>query len=376
MARSYVDRFGAGTVCGWGRQPERIVPDLLRLHAGVAQPVVSSADQHASFAWPGGFDRIPDEDWTHQPVERFGLAYDKVERHGWYGNLDPIVDDLATNLKENDIMVDYSGGTGILLDRLKLRIFDRGAGILIVDSSPRFLRVAVEKFATDPRVAFRLLRFLKDEKRLQRIGEVLSPALLQRGIDKIACTNAVHLYTDFEETAAAWASVLRPGGELFINSGNIRNPRAKPNQWILDETVWVINDLAEGIVRSDPRYVAYRSVLDDGERMEAHSAFRNRVFVEPRRLDFYLNTLRSAGFQIESVTEHNIRARVDDWYEFLSAYHDAVLGWVGGNEKVDGRAPTAEAIADRLSLIRQAIDTLFGPRMEFDACWTYINCTR
>ncbi|MGZ6194077.1 MAG: hypothetical protein ACXWML_02480 [Candidatus Binataceae bacterium] len=376
MARSYVDRFGAATVCGWGRQPERIVPDLLKLHAGVAQPVVSSADQHASFTWPSGFDRIPDEDWTHQPVERFGLAYDKVERHGWYGNLDPIVDDLAANLKEDDIMVDYSGGTGILLDRLKLRIFDRSAGILIVDSSPRFLRVAVEKFATDPRVAFRLLRFLKDEKRLQRIGEVLSPALLQRGIDKIACTNAVHLYTDFEETASAWASVLRPGGKLFINSGNIRNPRAKPNQWILDETVWVINDLAEGIVRSDPRYVAYRSVLDDGERMEAHSAFRNRVFVEPRRLDFYLNTLRSAGFQIEGVTEHNIRARVDDWYEFLSAYHDAVLGWVGGNEKVDGRAPTAEAIADRLSLIRQAIDTLFGGRMEFDACWTYINCTR
>jgi hypothetical protein len=34
------------------------------------------------------------------------------------------------------------------------------------------------------------------------------------------------------------------------------------------------------------------TLLDDGERMEAHSAFRNRVFVKPRRLDFYLNTLR------------------------------------------------------------------------------------
>jgi SAM-dependent methyltransferase len=376
MARSFVDGFGAATVCGWGRQPERIVPDLLELHAAVAQPVVSASEQHSSFVWPSGFDRIPDEDWTHQPVDSFGLAYDKVERHGWYRNLDPIVEDLAGNLKENDIMVDYSGGTGILLDRLKLRIFDRLAGILIVDSSPRFLRVAVEKFAADPRVAFRLLRYLKEEKRLQRIDEVLSPSLLKRGVDTIACTNAVHLFTDLENTASAWASVLRPGGKLFINSGNIRNPRARPNQWILDETVWVINDLAEGIVRSDPRYVTYRSVLDDSERMDAHSAFRNRVFIEPRRLEFYLNALKGVGFQIEAVVEHNIRARVDDWYEFLSAYHDAVLGWVGGNEKVDGRTPTAEAIADRLSLIKQAIDTLFGGRTEFDACWTYINCTR
>ncbi len=376
MARSFVDGFGAATVCGWGRQPERVVPDLLELHAAVARPVVSSSDEQASFGWPSGFDRVPNEDWTHQPVDRFGLAYDKVDRHSWYRNLDPIIDDLAGNLKDGDIMVDYSGGTGILLDRLKLRIFDRRAGILIVDSSPRFLRVAVEKFAADPRVAFRLLRFLKEEKRLQRIHEVLSPSLLERGVDTIACTNAVHLYTDLEETVSAWASVLRPGGKLFINSGNIRNPRAKPSQWILDETVWVINDLADGIVRSDPRYAAYRSVLDDVERMASHSAFRNRVFVEPRRLDFYLNILRSAGFQIEGVAERNIRARVDDWYEFLSAYHDAVLGWVGGNEKIDGRAPTAEAIADRLSLIRQAIDTLFSGRTEFDACWTYLNCTR
>ena len=51
---------------------------------------------------------------------------------------------------------------------------------------------------------------------------------------------------------------LRPGGGVFINSGNIRNPRAKPAEWILDETVWVINELAEGLVRTDPQYVHYR----------------------------------------------------------------------------------------------------------------------
>ena len=37
---------------------------------------------------------------------------------------------------------------------------------------------------------------------------------------------------------------------------------AKPGEWILDETVWVINDLAESLVRSDPEYAQYRDVLD------------------------------------------------------------------------------------------------------------------
>jgi SAM-dependent methyltransferase len=375
-ARSFIDGFGAATVCGWGRQPERAVQALLELHAAVARPVATPPDVALAFNWPSGVARVPEEDWTRQPVDHFGLAYDRVERHGWYRNLDPIVEALASNLKEGNILVDYSGGTGILLDRLKLRIFDRQVGVLIVDSSARFLRVAVEKFASDPRVSFRLLRFLSETRRLQRIDEVLDRSLLERGLDVIACTNAVHLYVDLEETASAWARVLRPGGKVFINSGNIRNPRAKPNQWILDETVWVINDLAEGIVRTDPRYSAYRSVLDDGARMEAHIAFRNRVFVEPRRLDFYLNTLRGVGFLIESVLERNIRARVDDWCEFLLAYHDAVLGWVGGTEKVDRQTPTPEAVADRISLIRRAIDTLFAGRTEFDACWTYITCVR
>jgi len=92
----------------------------------------------------------------------------------------------------------------------------------------------------------------------------------------------------------------------------------------------------------------------------------------------YAQTAIASYRLFATLKRDGIRARVDDWYEFLSAYHDAGLGWVGGNEKVGGRAPTAEDIADRLSLIRQATDTftLFGGRTEFDACWTYINCTR
>ena len=170
---------------------------------------------------------VPDDDWTNEPVDAFGTAYDSVDRHGWYRNLDPTVEELAHLLADGDILVDYSGGTGILLDRLKLRMFDTQVGAVIVDSSPKFLRVALEKFRDDPKVGFRLLRFLKDEKRLQRLDEVLGPELVERGVDVIASTNAIHLYPELPDTVASWVRALRPGGHVLINSGNIRNPRAR-----------------------------------------------------------------------------------------------------------------------------------------------------
>jgi hypothetical protein len=72
-----------------------------------------------------------------------------------------------------------------------------------------------------------------------------------------------------------------------------------------------------------------------------------------------------------------MEADVDEWYEFLSAYADAVLGWVGGSAKVDGVVAPAEASADRLELIRSALDVIFGGRPTFRCCcWTYISATR
>jgi SAM-dependent methyltransferase len=317
--------------------------------------------------------RIPDEDWTRQPVDSFGLAYDTVENHGWYKNLDPTVVELANQLGDGDLLVDYSGGTGILVDRLKLRVFDRQVGMLIVDSSAKFLRVALEKFRDDPRVGVRLLRYLKDQKRLELVDEVLGPAMAGR-VDAIASTNAIHLYYDLPGTLASWVRALRPGGSVFINSGNIRNPRARPNEWILDETVWVINEVAEGLVRTDTRYATYRDALDNRKRLEAHHAHRDRVFLAPRPLQYYLDSLEGAGLQVERVREETIEASVDDWFELMSAYHEAVLGWIGGTEKVDGRPPTPEAVEDRLALIRHSMDILFGGRKDFRACWTYLTC--
>jgi SAM-dependent methyltransferase len=376
-AERYAERFGAATECGWGRRAPSTVPALIELHRAVSAPLPSTSSARSGvFEWPAGFARIPDEEWTRSDMDSFGLAYDTVEHHGWYRNLDPTVEDLTRNLREGDLLVDYSGGTGILLDRLKLRMFDRQVGMLIVDSSAKFLRVALEKFREDPLVGLRLLRYLKAEKRLLFLDEVLGPEVVARGVDAIVSTNAIHLYYDLPDTLASWVRTLRPGGQVFINSGNIRNPRARPNEWILDETVWVIDEVAEGLVRTDARYAAYRDALDDEERLAAHRAHRDRVFITPRPLQFYLETLEAASLHVKDVHEETIEASVDDWFELMSTYHDAVLGWVGGTEKVDGHAPSAEAVDDRLALIRHSMDILFGGRRDFRACWTYITASR
>jgi SAM-dependent methyltransferase len=376
IARRFVSGFGVATECGWGRRPPDTIAALLRIHAAVSAPIAAAGGPRRRFEWPAGFARVPDQDWTLQPVDTFGLRYDTVENHGWYRNLDPTVEDLARHLKDGDLLVDYSGGTGILLDRLNLRIFDRQVGTLIVDSSPKFLRVALDKFGDEERVGLRLLRWLKEEKRLELLDEVVGPELLARKADAIASTNAVHLYRDLPETLASWARVLRPGGRVFVQSGNIRNPQARPSEWILDETVWAIHEVATGLVRNDPRYAAYRPLLDDEPRMRAHVAYRDQVFLPVRPLDHYLRCLEEAGFTVEAVTARSIEAQVGHWFEFLSAYHEAVLGWLGSSVKVDGKAPSSEAVADRLALIRHAMDTLFGGREAFRCCWTYINCVR
>ena len=374
-ASRYVQSFGVATDCGWGRGGAAAVDELLELHRATCDRV-AVARAKTAFVWPAGFERIPDEDWTRAPISEAGLAYDGVDAHGWYDNLNPSVAQLAEHLQDGDILVDYSGGTGILLDRLRLRMFGREVGTIIVDASAKFLRVAHEKYQDDPRFAARLLRFIKEEKRLQALDEVLGPELLERGVDAIAAVNAIHLYPDLDEVASAWVRALKPGGKVFINSGNLRNPSAKPGEWILDETVWVINDLAESLVRSDPKYAQYRAVLDDTKRLKAHHAHRDRVFMQPRPLEYYTDALERNGLTVTDVSQTTIVANVDEWFGLMTAYHEAVLGWVGGSKRIEGEAPSEQAVNDRKAIMRHAMDTIFGGRDSFKACWTYITAAK
>jgi SAM-dependent methyltransferase len=328
-----------------------------------------------TFPWPEGFARIPDEDWTRADLDTLALKYDTVENHGWYRNLEPTLDQLAAFLRDGMTLCDYSGGTGILLDRLLHRLPERKAGYLLVDSSPKFLRLALEKLGGEPRVAFRLIEFLKAEKRLELLDEVL-PAPIAGTLDAIVSTNAVHLYYDLGDTLKSWHRTLRPGGRAFVQSGNIANPDAAPGTWIIDSTVDQIDVVARDLVASDAAYARFRGALADAPRLEKYAILRAKFFLPVRPLAYYLGELGGAGFRVEDVTARSIEASVADWYEFLAAYHEGVLGWAGGSRRVDGADPDADAVALRLQLMRASLDRIFAGKPTFQASWTYVTAAR
>ena len=324
-----------------------------------------------SGTWPQGFARIPAEEWVERPPETLALKYDTVREHGWYDNLDLTIETLAGALRSGDLLLDYSGGTGILAERLLPRL-PRDVGILIVDASPKFLRVAVDKLGADERLAFRLLRFLDEERRLQTLQEAVDGPLLERGVDAIASTNAIHLYYDLDETLRSWRSILRPGGRAHVQSGNIGVADLAEGAWIIDETVEAISAAAERIVRDDERWSAYRDGLDDPARRNRYEALRRKFFLPVRPLGHYLEALERAGFTIEGVHQRRIEASTADWTAFLATYHEGVLGWVGGSERVEGEPPSDGAVGDRLELLALAVEDVFRAG-SFDAVWTYID---
>lgn len=329
----------------------------------------------ASFAWPLGFDRIPDQDWVHDPVDAFGLSYDSVGAHGWYKNLEPLVSQALSALAEDEILVDYSSGTGLLTKRILSNI-NYSVGVVDVDPSAKFLRVALENFRDDPRVAFRLLEWLKQDRRLQTVDEVVGADLIDRGARVLTSANAIHLYSNLEETLDSWARIMRPGGTVLVCSANLRDPAARPGDWIIDETVAKVNEIAAEIVSREPLFEDYRETLGDGERMKAHAKLRDKVFVPVRPIGSYLDAFEDAGFTVLHTFNTTISAGVREWSEFLKTYDEGVLSWVGGSPKVEGQPPSETALKHRRFLIGYCLETLFAGRESFPANWTYITCRR
>jgi len=327
--------------------------------------------------WPEKFARLPlDDPWVASPIDESARQYDAVANRGWYRNLDPTLDDLQGLVGDGDIVVDYSAGTGIFAEQFFQRNPNRQVGLVLVDASPKFLRLALDKLGADERIAIRWLRYLKEEKRLQSLEEILPTTFQRRGVDALCSTNAIHLYYGLPDTLRSWMHLLRPGAVVLIQSGNIDNPNAPEGSWIIDQTVERLQPLARELVRTDPTFAPFRTDGDDPERMAAYDELRKKYFLPVRPLGYYLDALRDAGFAIEVVREQSVQALVSDWTDFLSAYHEGVLGWAGGSQRIDGAVPSDELVALRVRLLGASLAALFEHRPSFEACWTYITCRK
>lgn len=310
--------------------------------------------------------RNRDEEWARAPVASLAQKYDRVDAHGWYANLDPTTDDVGDWLADGKLLVDYSGGTGILVDRLLTRVGPSlNIGVVNVDSSPKFLRLSLDKFRDEPRVGHRLLAFVKEEKRLQFLDEAV-PELVGRA-DAIVSANAVHLYHDLVPTLRGWYRTLRREGRVFVQSGNIHGDDGGT---IIDSTVDALDREARRIAASDERFARYRPALAD----DRYHDLRKRFFLPARPVAYYTNALEEAGFSILHQERRPVRARASEWRDFLWVYHEGILGWVGGSAKIDAHEPDARALADRRALFDEALAAALGGRDAFDATWTYLTC--
>ncbi len=315
--------------------------------------------------------------WTRKRIDPGGAAYDSFGAASWYSNLDPLVTALRPYLSKPSLIVDYAGGTGLLVDRLVAAPSDLHSRIVVADTSPKFLRVAIQKFRRNPRVAFRLLRLSGTPGRSSPLVSALGAKLSARGADAVVCANAVHLFGDLPGTFSDWYACLRPGGLLALGSGNILASAEGRPEMTIDSTVVA----ARQRVRDEYQQRRFRSPQAHRNesataRSAAHDAYFRRVFPPARSLDCYLDALSKAGFVDCQYFVRPVSVRVSDWVGFLSAYEDPIVGFIGGSTKVDGRPPSYRQVAERKRLLGSAVRQLFLGQSDFNVLWTYIIATR
>ncbi|WP_020673080.1 class I SAM-dependent methyltransferase [Amycolatopsis nigrescens] len=326
--------------------------------------------------WPPGFPRVPGDAWTGKPVDEAALKYEAHGSNSFSRCWDPVIAQALAVMTGPTVVMDYSCGTGLLTDRLLAGTED-SVLLLNVDVSPRYLRVILEKFEDEPRVAMRLLqRVPGTNDRFQSVDEVIGTELTDRGIDLLISTNAIHLYADLSETLETWHKVLKPGGIALVSTGDMTNPDRKAGDWRLHDAVEAVNDIASEMVRTEPLFEKYREKLESDEVMKGYAALRAHAYPEVGTVDKYLRALAGAGLKPLHYFEQLVNVYPDDLVDSLSPYHEVVLGWIGGTRKVEGASPAPGAVRDRLFLLRYCIDKLYAKRDHYQCHFSYFTCRK
>ena len=287
------------------------------------------------------------------PTSRGASAYhDAVCKAQYYvAILDELMKNVASKVKEGQVVVDFGAGTGVSALRL-VRQSTVPSSLWLVDNSPAWLGKAYEVMHERKSTSF----FILEKK-----GEVYSTLAQTIGgniADHVICANTVHLIPDIEEVFGGVSAALKDGGSFFVESGNILVEDTPKGALLVDDTVKRVHDIALDIVRHDPSFSAYKAGLD--ANIKKYDAQRKFVFPEPRPMKFYADALMASGFSVQKQYAKLFKVKYDDWLTFLRVkrLQAGILPEIGGND------PSSKEEEDRDHLITLATNKLFDELRE------------
>ena len=254
-AQRFVHDFGVATDCGWGRHRPQDVETLLELHRAVtdAHPTPSLRTTQP-FEWPAGWERVPDDDWTPRsrrrlrrglrqrrpprlvpqprPDRRGARAPARRRRHpdrllGRHRH--PARPPEAAHVRRADRRGDRRQLAQVPPCRAR-EVPRRPEGRLPPAAVPQGREAAA---AARGGARARAGRAGRRRDRVDERHPPVSRPGRHRGVVGARACAPVGTCSSTRETSAT------------------RGPAR--SEWILDETVWVVGDLAEGLVRTDPR---------------------------------------------------------------------------------------------------------------------------
>ena len=284
-----------------------------------------------------------------RPVSKGATAYhDAVVESTWLRDIIKELSNIVeSKIKENETVVDFGAGTGTsayyLLKNLKQKFH-----LWLVDNSPSWLAKAHEILTNVPDVKYFILE--KKDGGYATLAETIG----ENSADHVISANTVHLIPDIEETFKSVALSLKQHGTFTFQTGNFLRKNRPEGALMIDDTVQTVHDIAINIIKKDSRYKSYRHQLD--EKITAMDSQRKLVFPDPRPIEFYLKSLKSAGLEASEPQFIPVRIKYDDWLNFLRVkrLQAGILPELGGKD------PTPEEEKDRDELITQGALQLFG----------------
>ena len=282
-----------------------------------------------------------------RPTSKGATAYhDAVSNAEYYvAILDELMKIAAPKIKNNDIVVDFGAGTGVSALRL-LEFMKANAKLWLVDNSPAWLGKAYDVIP-NKNVSCFLLEKTPDG--YASLSDTVGVGI----VDHVISANTVHLVPGIDEVFAGISESLKVGGYFFFQSGNITRHNRPDGALMVDNSVKRVHDIALQIVRTDARFAAYRKDLD--ERISMNESQRKFVFPEPRPIEFYLESLKKAGFEYQNPDFKLFKVKYADWLNFLRVrrLQAGILPEIGGHD------PTPQEESDRDALITMATNMLF-----------------